>query len=289
MFGYVRPLRGELKVREWEAYRAAYCGLCHTLGRRYGFPARMTLNYDFTFLVMLLGHSEEKPCFRAGRCPIHPTRKRPMCATGPGMELAADESVILTWWKLRDNLRDSGFWKGLAARLGLVFLKGAYRKAARLRPDFDRAVARCLDELTELEENGSPSLDRTADTFARILKAAAPASGDEHADRALEQLLYHLGRWIYLVDAVDDLEEDRAAGRYNPVLARFEGEPDREYLRTTLRHSRSLACSACQLVDFGTWNEVVKNVLYLGLPAVEELVFTGEWKQQQKIFGRTSE
>ena len=100
----------------------------------------------------------------------------------------------------------------------------------------------------------------------------------------MEQLLYHLGRWIYLVDAWDDLEEDRAAGNYNPITARFPGgeEENRAYLRTTLLHSRNLIISAFGLLEPSGWSGTVENILYLGLPMVEELVFTGRWTAVKK-------
>src|SRR5699024_5106532 len=135
----------------------------------------------------------------------------------------------------------------------------AYRRARALRPAFDQTVSACLEELRRLEEEGCSSLDRTADTFARILTAAAPPSGISARDRAMEQLLYHLGRWIYLVDAWDDLEEDRAAGNYNPITARFPGgeEENRAYLRTTLLHSRNLIISAFGLLEPSGWSGAV--------------------------------
>ena len=138
----------------------------------------------------------------------------------------------------------------------------------------------CLEELQALEQEGSPSLDRTADTFARILAAAALPAECSARTRALEQLLYHVGRWIYLVDAWDDLEEDGRTGSYNPIAARFpeQVEANRDSLRTTLLHSLNLARSACALLELGHWQGAVENILYLGLPMVEELVFTGRWK-----------
>ena len=147
-----------------------------------------------------------------------------------------------------------------------------YRSAA-LRTGFSRLRQ-------ALEQEGSPSLDRTADTFARILAAAALPAESSARTRALEQLLYHVGRWIYLVDAWDDLEEDGRTGSYNPIAARFpeQVEANRDYLRTTLLHSLNLARSACALLELGHWQGAVENILYLGLPMVEEMVFTGRWK-----------
>lgn len=285
MFGYVRPFREELKVRELEAYEAMYCGLCAAMGRRHGFVARMLLNYDFTFLAMVLAPKEDRPSTEYCRCPANPLRKKCACVRTPGLEAAADESVILSYWKLRDTVQDDGFWKGLGARALSLLLRRGYRKAAAARPEFDATVRTCLEELRALELAGSPSLDRTADTFARILQAAAPQSGDETRDRAVGQLLYHVGRWIYLTDAWDDLDEDGASGGYNPIRARFGGgeREEAEYLRTTLRHSLNLAASAFMLVDLGGWGPVIENILYLGLPAVEELVFRGEWADVKKL------
>ena len=284
MFGYVVPLRGELKVRELDAYQGVYCGLCHTLGRRYGFFPRLLLSYDFAFLAMTLARSEETVELERRRCIACPIRGKKVCPARPELDIAADESVILTYWKLRDSVSDRGFFRGLPARLLSLLLRPAYRKAARLRPDFDRQTVACLKELQGLEESKSASLDRTADTFARILAAAAPKVGEAARDRALEQMLYHIGRWIYLVDAWDDLEEDRAAGRYNPLLLRFPDGPEahREEVRLTLSHSLNLAISAHHLADSGPWSSVILNILCLGLPMVEEAVFTGQWRRRKK-------
>ena len=284
MFGYVRPVEAELSETDRRRYWAAYCGLCHAMGRQCGFPARLTLNYDFTFLAMLLLPRSEEPELRIRRCPVHPLKGCESCGSCKGLELAADESVILAWQKLRDDVADRGVLGAVGARAACLGLGRAYRRAAARRPEFDRQVSACLERLRGLEEERSPSIDRTADTFAGILAAAAPPEEDGRRKRALEQLLYHLGRWIYLVDAWDDLAEDRAAGRYNPLEVRFGGRPEeeREWMRTTLTHSVRLAISAFQLEEFGCWGPILENILYRGLPAVQEAVLAGRWKELQR-------
>lgn len=285
MFGYVRPLTPELRVRELEDYKAVYCGLCRTMGKRHGFLARFTLNYDFAFLTMVLAF-ESDPCqISLCRCPAHPFRRRKMCRQMPSLAVAADESLILSVQKLRDDVADHGFFRGLPARLAALVLTPAYKKAAAARPEFARMVAACLDELHKLERERCPSLDRPADTFARILQAAAPDTGDDHRNRALSQTLYHVGRWIYLIDAWDDLEEDARTGSYNPIDARYQGR-GKEHLqdvRTTLNHSRSLAACAYELAKAERWDGILSNILYLGLPAVEELVLAGRWQRKRKL------
>ena len=182
MFGYVRPVREELKCRDFDLYKASYCGLCGAMRRRYGWLAPMFLNYDFTFLALLLAEPEERftpcrgrchanplrkkerfaPC--RGRCHANPLLKKPMCQPSEALDTAADESVVLTWWQLRDKARDGGLWKGLPARTLALLLKPAYRKAARRRPEFDRCVRESLEKLSALEAERCSSMDRAADT-----------------------------------------------------------------------------------------------------------------------------
>ena len=283
MFGYVRPVKDELKVRELHAYEAVYCGLCRAIGRGSGLIARCFLNYDFVFLALLLS-PQETPQAGKCRCPARLWCRKKNCIAMQGVTLAADAGTILSYWKLQDTVADGDVWSRLGARVLCVLLRGGYRRAAGRQPAFDRAVRRCLDELRALEQARTPSLDRPADTFARILQAAAPETGQSARDRAMGQLLYHVGRWIYLLDAWDDLEQDRRKGAYNPIALRFPGTEmeHRDYLRTTLRHSRNLASSALSLLELGQWEGIVYNIVYLGLPAVEELVFSGQWTGMKK-------
>ena len=142
-----------------------------------------------------------------------------------------------------------------------------------------------MGRLRQLEEEGSPELDRAADAFARILVSASAAYPEGSLTRrTLGELLYHLGRWIYLMDAWDDLEEDKKHGRYNPLDARFRGHAleEKEYLNTTAVHSVRLAGAAANLMDLGSWAGVVENVLYLGLPAVQSAVLDGSWREMKK-------
>lgn len=284
MFGYVRAREDTLSQTARKEYEAAYCGLCHTLKERYGTVSRLFLNYDFVFLAMLLAPEKEAGGAECRKCPLHPWKGKPACKGGEWMETAAGESVILTWWKLRDTIADGGFLSRLGARLLCLLLGRGYRRAKVRYPEFDGQTARLLVRLRELEEGKSPSIDRTADCFAQLLQAAAPITGEDILDRPRRQLLYHLGRWIYLSDAVDDLSEDRKAGRYNPVAARFpewSGE-DKSYLRRNLDHSLALAGAAFELLPGNPWSAVMENILYSGLPAVEELVFDGKWREYQK-------
>lgn len=290
MFGYVRARWDTLPEEAAEAYKAVYCGLCRTMGKLYGQFSRLFLNYDLTLLAMLLMTEGETLSTTCRACPRHPFQGRPSCKASQWLDIAAGESVVLTYWKLRDAVDDENFFHSLGARVLSTFLRPAYRKAQKDVPSFDAHVTELLQELRELEAEACSSIDRTADCFARILCAAAPMSGDAGRDRVLAEFLYHLGRWIYLIDAVDDLPEDRQAGRYNPVLARFDGwtESDKNYLRKIMDHSLSLMGAAFELLPPNVCTSAVENIVYSGLPAVEELVFSGHWREAQKKHRRRS-
>ena len=292
MFGYIRPVLNRLDEEQRDAYQSAYCGLCHTLSRRHGFWARFTLQYDFTFLAILLTAGETEDKSLCLRCPAHPLRKSRICLSGRQMETAADQSMILTWYKLSDDVEDHGVVTGLPCRFMRWLFRRSYRRAAKAQPEFDAQVREGLGCLRRLEEERSPELDRAADAFARILSSVSAAYPEGSLmRRALGELLYHLGRWIYLMDAWDDLEEDKKRGRYNPLDARFQGRApeEKEYLNTTAVHSVRLAGAAANLMELGSWAPVVENVLYLGLPAVQSAVLDGSWKEMRNIRRRPHE
>ena len=292
MYGYVRPVKDELKVRQYEAYKAAYCGLCHCLRRDFGVPARFVVNYDFTFLAMLLW-TDRGADYDQARCMASPLKRKNVLRAAPALETAAALSVILAYWKLRDNLRDEGPGKAAASGLGIGALEASYRRAREKQPDFAAAARERLEELRQLEGEQCPSLDRPADCFARLLTAAASAAEGEENRRALEQLLYHMGRTVYLLDAADDLEEDLRRGGYNPVALRFGlkeapmPEEVRTELRLTLGHSLNSISGAYALLPRNAFSAITENIVYLGIPAAVEQVLAKHTFQGEEMPGNT--
>ena len=287
MFGYVRPSARRLSGEEQERFTAVYCGLCHTLQRRYGFVARMILNYDLAFLAILLDESGAcRSCKK--RCMVHPVKKRPCGLPSAALDTASDYSVILTWWQLRDGVADHGFWKGLKYRLAALFLRRSYRKAREQQPHFDAHTRQHLEELATLERENCPSIDRAADTFAGLLAGAAAGVNDPVRRRVLQQMFYHLGRWIYLTDAADDLKKDIKSGSYNPLALRFslqEGkltQESQQELAATMDRSVEQMAAAFELVDFGDWAGIIRSVVYEGLYAVGTAVLNGTFRKQPK-------
>lgn len=278
MFGYIRPLQGELKIREFEQFRSCYCSLCRELKDRYGITARFILNYDFVFLTMLLWEENEEYSCAKDKCPLHPIKSKCICRRTEATERCAGYSVILTYWKLRDSVADDGFFRSFPSRISSLLLKRAYKKAALKYPGFENAVRGGLEELTSLEKQNEPSMDKMADKFANILCAAAHDE-NETQQRIKRQLLYHMGRWIYILDAVNDIEEDDKRGNYNPLAVRYGlngGKLDDETknsLEITLKHSVNMIISAYELLPENCWKEIIRNIIYLGMPAVSDSVF----------------
>ena len=288
MFGYIRPEAGELKVREFELFKSCYCGLCHSLGREYGLFSRFILNYDFVFLTMLLW-DQAIPCkIDRKRCIVHPCRKKCVCVSSAAYGVSAGLSLILAYWKLKDSVKDDGFFKAMLARAGMLFLKGGYKKAARKYPAFNTCVETQINALSALEEAGAKSIDKTADTFANILACIADTAQNEERQRTLKVLFYHIGRWIYIADAVNDLKDDLEDKRYNPIAARFEpeghalSEADKEAINTTMAHSENISISAFGLLEDGPWLEIIKNILYLGMPEIRRRVLNGTFKNTKE-------
>jgi len=273
----------ELPEEEQARFQQLYCGLCQMLKQRYGLPGQMILNYDFAFLSALLLAGEET---EEHRCIVHPVKKRTVLQSDDALALAADASVILTYWQLKDKVQDETFIKSTGARAAALALERAYHKAALLQPDFDGCVSRQLQLLQQLEKENCASIDRVADCFALLLQSIAQQIPEGSRRRVLEQILYHLGRWIYLIDAVDDLQKDAAGGQYNPILLRY-GEsrlsPDnRTELMLTLQHSINLMASAYALEDFGHWSMILENIFYRSLAAVSRAVFDGTFRAAKR-------
>ncbi len=284
MYGYIRPYVNELRVNEYKRFRTAYCGLCEALRHEYGFAARFLVSYDMTFLALLSLEGAEIPEGR--RCPVHPFRKLPCVCGNDVLTDAADFSVILACEKLRDDAADESGFASLRAKIVGSFLKRAYRKASSKKPMLAENTAACLAELSKLEAGGSVSLDETADCFAHLLAFSASGAKGGSAGRVRAEILYHIGRAVYILDAVDDFAEDRRKGRFNPLCVRYEGDilsyEEKKAVRGTLNASLSRAMSAAELLPDTVWKPIIENTISLGVPASAEAVFAGTWNKNTK-------
>lgn len=288
MFGYVRPHKGELLVREYELYKAVYCQLCRQLGEDYGWTARFTLSYDCTFYAMLaLATQGAQGRLHRGRCVVNPLKAcRFYQAPGEAYHKAAALSILLTCQKLRDNVGDEGFWKSQGCR-ALLFLLSRKEKKAGERYPFLAQAARQATRDQRAAEEARAGVDACAEPTARLLAQVFQELGGCHKGQraALERFGYFLGRWVYLMDAADDLEKDMREGSFNPFQARLGLEGKRE-LSPQERQRAEDQCNqalnatiaqmlpALQLVDLEGFGPILENVARKGLPEVQrEILF----------------
>lgn len=282
MYGYVRPDVPELKIKDYNRFKVCYCGLCHELGKTYGLAARFILNYDFVFLTMLLSDGTSPPEYEMKRCPYAVWCRKCVCRHSDVLEKSAGYSLILAYHKLDDTERDEKLPKRLGAKLSKLMLAGSYKRAKRLYPEFDGTVSKLLSEQQELERARETSLDRMADKFASLLAGAA-GTGESPKERICREILYHLGRVVYISDAYEDFSEDYEAKRYNPISEHFgvtDGiitEEITESVRFTLVSSLNMICSAYELMEKNYWDSVLSNIIYVGLHKMITDVLAGSY------------
>lgn len=282
VFGYVRPRAAELKVKEYELYRAVYCGLCYSLGKCTGCASKLTLSYDFVFLALVrMSLSGEVGRIEHRRCAVHPMKKRSVLTDCSELDISARLSACLTYHKLRDDISDDSGIKRMTARI-LVPEARRMKKRAALERQLEDFVSDKLEVLAKLESEACGSLDEAAEPFGELL-ARVFAYGYEQGsvqERLALEMGRHIGRFVYIIDAIDDLENDIKRGRYNPLWemdGRQPKELDTDGLRLALTMELSELSGAVEIMDFSEAREygsIIKNIIYLGLPDVIEKTIT---------------
>lgn len=270
MFGYIKPFRPELKIREAEDYKAVYCGLCKELGRSYGIFARMTLSYDFAFMAMLFISLDKNSCpsFEKCSCIAHPFKKQCRCLGNRAISLSARAAMILTYYKLKDDISDKGFFKKIAAAVLFPFAASARKKALSFGEEaifIDNSAAEMMAEQKILEEEKTPLPDKAAEPTAKFLSRIITLGGNSGNERILERFGYLLGRYIYLCDALDDLEDDIEKGNYNPFI--FGGEKAVSEAKSALFLTTAELFDDLELLELDKYKEIVENTVCLGLVA----------------------
>lgn len=273
MFGYLKIDKGELLVREYEAYKSVYCGLCKHLGRYYSLPARFLLSYDCTFYAMFL-MSLKSSCksFEKGRCTFNPMKKCSFAyCNGDAYRKATALSVISVYYKLSDDIADSGFFKSLICRLVKPLLS-SYRKKAVKKYSFeyiDNAVSQMINSQFICEKNTDVDIDSAAHPTAHMLGTILKYEADDSASQLIfYEFGYHLGRWIYLMDAADDIIKDKKSGNFNPFIKTGNINPD--YVNSILSISLARAYNAYNLIDITDFKGIFDNMLLKGFPLQQE-------------------
>lgn len=292
MFGYVMPCTDELKVREYDLYRAVYCGICRSLGGAAGCLSRLTLTYDSVFLASLRYLAAgASPKIKDGRCPLHPLKKRHIAEDCDELRFAAAATVIMADGKIRDDVKDERGPKKLAAAAARPFVSGMASRAVRRGGDTFREmrddVKKYVAELSSLEKENCPSLDRTAECFGSLMSRVFSAGcEDGEKRRILAEAGRSAGRFVYAADAADDLLRDKKKKRYNPLLLSW-GDRATETIKIGKKQRETLARPVAEAVMTAAMLDlrrlppavellteggdpglcaIVRNIVYLGMP-----------------------
>lgn len=272
MFGYVTINRGELKVRELETYESYYCGLCRVLKDRYGLAGCTMLNYDMTFLGMLLSslyEEKEEPAKRV----CCPGFKRPLlkkkskkqfsqtAVVTESLGYAADMNYMLAYHNHMDNWLDEHSF----ASLNMVHLmQKNYRKLAKKYPRQHKAIASYIQKLHICEAANEKNIETAANLTGEAM-AEIYAAKDDYWQDNLRQMGYYMGKFIYLMDAYEDVEADIKKGTYNPLKKKYDCPDFEEECRTILTMMMSECCKEFEKLPILENVEILRNILYSGV------------------------
>lgn len=285
MFGYIKPHEPYLYKKDDVLYKSVYCGLCKSIGSTCGQMARMTLTYDVAFLSVfyhnLVGKDvtiESKPCI------AHPIVKRPIAKRDDVFDTLAAVNVILARHKLiDDNLDDK---KG---KLKSVFVVKGYKKAKRLLPKIDEIVLLRYNELRALENADNGLIDAVSEKFGLMLADISDEIFKEFKTENTRNLFFYIGKWIYIIDALDDYDDDIKKGDYNTFAVRYGAKSSKELIQnnaddfdfmfaeTFNNISENLKC-----VKFKFNRDLIENILLRGIPMKTKSIIEGKLNGKTK-------
>ncbi|OPJ61215.1 DUF5685 family protein [Clostridium oryzae] len=278
MFGYVVPCKLELKIRDYERFKAYYCGLCHSIKKNHGNLPRLVLNYDMTFLALLLDALEKDDSqIEKFTCALHPTKKKLRFHNSKPLDYAAKCNVILAYYKLLDNAEDD---KSVKSKLMSVFLNRYIKDK-----DFKLKVKSYLDRLYAKEKKAvSLSIDEISHEFADLTGFLMSNYFDDNYEfkEILYWLGYNIGKWIYIIDAMDDLEKDMRDNKFNLICSIYNKEeipyetfkPSiEEKIEFILLSCASTCSELLQQLPINKNQELLYNILKFGLMEKIDIVF----------------
>ncbi len=282
MFGYVREYTPELKVKEAGLYKAVYCGLCKSMGKCTGNCSRLTLSYDVTFLaVARMALEKTKYCIKDRRCFVHPIKKRPMMERNGVLDYCARASVLLSYGKLCDDINDSKGIKRAAYKLVKPFFSSAKKRAGI--SELYEQIEMYLSELSECERKKTASVDIPAEIFGKLTSEVLSFGLEGENAAIAKEIGFYTGKWIYTVDALDDLKDDIKSGSYNPFYLTF-GEDAHKYnvqmIKSAFVQMLAEIEKAADLIEFedDSLRGIVYNLIYYGMKNKSD-------KIAEKVFG----
>lgn len=262
MFGYVKINKMDLTFREYEHYRGYYCGLCKYLKDNHGEISRLTLNYDITFLILILTSLyRPKPTVIEEGCITNPFKKKKKIVNEI-TEYAASMNVLLAYYKLEDNLKDD---KGIKDIIAYNLYKGKLKLAYEKYPKKAEFIKYQLEELYRLEQNNNINIDMVSNTFGALMGEIFVYKNDEY-ENDLRNIGFNIGKYIYLLDAYEDLTKDYEKGRYNPFIEYIDKKEElKERVDKLISISLGLLAQSIDNLNLRVNINIIENIVYSGV------------------------
>lgn len=261
MFGYVVVNKPELKIREFEDYRAYYCGLCKALKERAGIKGQLTLSYDMTFLAILLSllyEPAEQECQE--RCVVHPLSKHRM-KCNEMIAYVADMNLLLTRYKCKDDVKDE---KSVAKACYGALLEGVVKEVQVTYVRQAKQVEHYLTELTALENEKIDDIDKLSGCFGHLLEEIFVVRQDEW-EPYLRKIGFYMGKFVYIMDAYDDLEKDEKKGCFNPFMEKAKETEFDEWIRQLLVMTATEFAREFEKLPIVDNADILRNIIYAGV------------------------
>lgn len=280
MFGYIAINKAEMKFKDYDIYHSYYCGLCKRLKECYGRRGQMTLSYDMTFLIVLLtGLYEPETDLEFVNCIAHPFEKH-AARTNVYSDYAASMNLILTYYKCLDDWNDEHKKKSYAV---MQALKPKMKEINEQYHEKVSLVSANLQKLSVLETENEQNIDVMAGLFGEIMAELFAYKHDEW-ESSLRKIGFFLGKFVYLMDAYEDVEKDIKTGNYNPFIQMFQNDPSfADNIRSLLTLMMAECSREFEKLPILLHTDILRNILYSGV--WQKYVLVTEKRNNQKETG----
>lgn len=271
MFGYVVPDKMNMFMKDYYGYRAFYCGLCKSIGKRCSQLMRINTTYDMTFLN-ILAHAvtDVEIEMKMGKCVLNMVQKKLIAQNDKLTEKIVDIGTILAHYKCVDDILDD---KSLSKRfIDKAVIKRHYKKARKNYPELDKYISDKYLELAEAEKAKCSSIDRISHHFGEIMVRIGQTVFEDKYTPKLSNLLYNLGKWVYLADAIDDIDEDFKKKKYNVFLIDYGYkdkatflEEKKDTLEFVMMSCYNTICNDFDKIEVKKYEGILTNILWYGM------------------------
>lgn len=260
MFGYITINKMELKFKEYYSYKGYYCGLCKCLKTKFSNKSRMTLNYDMTFLILLLSslYEPENKVFNE-RCIVHPSKKQ-LIIQNEITDYAASINVLLSYYNMLDNWQDDKDYKSLAVMKALT---NEFKKSSNELADKAVLIKEHLSNISRLEKSNTNDIDAVSNEFGHLMEEIILYKKDMW-EKNLRKIGFYLGKFIYYLDAFEDMKKDEEKNSYNP-FNNLETVDKEQYARDLIMLNLSFLSEEIEKLPLVQDKGTIDNIIYSGV------------------------